>query len=62
MKVSIPLIAILALIVYLAYRYMGLRVWQAVLCLLFGFLIAATTAAPTVHQLLFAITQWLNHP
>lgn len=62
MKVSAPLIAILALILYLAYRYMGLRIWQAILCLLFGFLIAATTAGPTVHQLLTAIVQWLNHP
>jgi hypothetical protein len=62
MTVSIPLVAILAVITFLAYRYMGLRVWQAILCLLLGFLLAATTAAPTVHQLLHAIVRWLNHP
>lgn len=62
MHVSIPLIAILVLIVYLAYRYMGLRVWQAILCLLLGFLVAATNAAPTINQLLHAIVRWLNHP
>jgi hypothetical protein len=60
MAISIPLIAIVAVIIYLAYRYKGLRVWQVILCLLLGFLIAATTAAPTVNHLISAIVQWLN--
>src|SRR6266568_2935432 len=30
MTVSVPLVAVLGVVVYLAYRYMGLRVWQAV--------------------------------
>jgi len=34
--VSIPLIAIAGLVVYLAYRYMGLRVWHAIVALIFG--------------------------
>jgi hypothetical protein len=58
--VSIPLVVILGAVVYLAWRYMGLRVWQAVLCLLLGFLLAATTAAPEIHQLVTAIVQWLT--
>jgi hypothetical protein len=57
--VSIPLVVILGLVVLLAWRYMGLRVWQAVLCLLFGFFLAATTAAPEIQQLVTAIVQWL---
>ena len=39
---------------------MGLRVWQAILCLLFGFLLAATTAAPEIRQLVTAIVHWLT--
>jgi hypothetical protein len=58
--VSIPLVAILGAFVYLAWRYMGLRVWQAVLCLLFGFLLAATTAAPSIHDAVTTVVRWLS--
>jgi hypothetical protein len=60
MTVSIPLVTILAAVVFVAYRYMGLRVWQAVLCLLCGFLLAATTAAPQISQALNALVHWLT--
>jgi len=60
MTVSIPLVAVLGVAVYLAYRYMGLKVWQAVVCLLCGFLLAATTAAPGIRHLVSAILQWLT--
>ena len=60
MTVSIPLVALLGVVVYVAWRYMGLRVWQAVLCLLFGFFLAATTAAPAIPHLVTAIVQWLT--
>ena len=33
----------------MAYRYMGLQVWQALLCLALGFFLAATTAAPEIR-------------
>jgi len=46
--------------VYLAWRFMGLRIWQAILCLIFGFLLAATTAAPEIHNLIIGLVQWLT--
>jgi hypothetical protein len=58
--VSIPLVAIVGAVVYVAWRYMGLRVWQAVLCLLFGFLLAATTAAPSIRDAIIAVVRWLS--
>ena len=60
MTVSVPLVAVLGVGVYLAYRYMGLKVWQAVVCLLCGFLLAATTAAPSIRHLVSAVLQWLT--
>jgi hypothetical protein len=60
MTVSVPLVAVLGVAVFLAYRYMGLKVWQAVVCLLCGFLLAATTAAPGIRHLLSALLQWLT--
>ena len=62
MTVSIPLVVIAGAIVYLAWRYMGLKIWQAIVCLLFGFLLAATTAAPEIHSLITGIVQWLTKP
>ena len=62
MTATIPLVFIAGVIVWLAYRYMGLRVWQAIVCLIFGFLLAATTAAPEIRDLLTGLTQWLTKP
>ena len=62
MTVSIPLVALLGAALYLAWRYMGLRVWQAVICLIFGFLLAATTAAPEIHRLITDIARSFNRP
>jgi hypothetical protein len=55
--VSIPLVAVLGAAVFLAWRYMGLRVWQVIVCLLFGFFLAATTAAPEIHHLVAVIVR-----
>ena len=62
MTVSIPLVALAGIAVYLAWRFMGLRIWQAILCLIFGFLLAATTAAPEIHNLITSLIQWLTKP
>ena len=60
MTVSFPLIVIVALIAYLAYRHMGLRAWHAIICALLGFLLAATSAAPQIRNVLAGIIQWLQ--
>jgi hypothetical protein len=61
MTVTIPIVAIVGLTVYTAYRYMGLRVWHALVCLIFGFLLAATSAAPQINHVLAAIVGWFQH-
>ena len=60
MTVSIPLIALVALLVYVAYRYMGLRAWHALIAAVLGFLLAATNAAPQIRSVLAGIVQWLQ--
>ena len=60
MTVSFPLIALVALVAYLAYRHMGLRAWHAIVCALLGFLLAATGAAPQIRAFLIGIVQWLQ--
>jgi len=62
MAIPVPLIALVGAVLYIAWRYMGLRIWQAVVCLIFGFLLAATTAAPEIHSLITGLVQWLTRP
>jgi hypothetical protein len=61
MTVTVPIVAIVGLIVFIAYRCMGLRVWHALVSLLFGFLLAATSAAPQINRILAAIVAWFQH-
>jgi hypothetical protein len=60
--VSIPLVALVGAGVYVAWRFMGLRIWQAILCLIFGFLLAATTAGPEIHTFITGLVRWLTKP
>ena len=62
MTISIPFVVIVGVIVYIAWRYLGLRVWQAVVCLVFGFLLAATSVAPEIHSLITGFVRWLTKP
>jgi hypothetical protein len=58
--VSIPLIALVAVLVYVAYRYLGLRAWHALIAAVLGFLLAATSAAPQIRSVLAGIVAWLQ--
>ena len=60
MTASIPLVALFGLGAYLAWRFTGLRSWQAAVCMTCGFLVAGTTAAPQVSRALAAIVQWIH--
>ncbi len=60
MNVSIPLVVVLGAVVWVAWRYMGLRTWQAVLCLLLGFLLAATSSAPAIRRAVAQIVRALT--
>jgi hypothetical protein len=62
MTVTIPLVAIIAIVAYVCYRYMGLRLWHLLVCLLLGFLLAATSAAPEIQNLLNSLIHWGQKP
>jgi hypothetical protein len=62
MTVSVPLVVIFGILVYFAYRYTGLRAWQAIVACIFGFLLAATAAAPEIHSFLSGLINWLSKP
>ena len=62
MTVSIPLVLLVAVLAYVAYRHLGLRAWHAVVCMILGFLLAATSAAPQIRDLINGLVQWLQKP
>jgi len=64
MNVSISLVTLMAIAAYIAYRHYGLRVWHAVVCLILGFLLATTGAAPDITSVLAGLVHqaqlWLS--
>ena len=64
MTVSIPLLTLMVIVVYVAYRHMGLKVWHAIVCLILGFLLASTGVAPQINSLISGIVHqvqlWLS--
>jgi hypothetical protein len=60
MTVSIPLVVILGVIVWVAWRFMGMRTWQAIMCMLFGFLLAATRSAPAIRHIITGVVRALT--
>ncbi|WP_214326021.1 hypothetical protein [Nonomuraea sediminis] len=59
MSVSIPLVVLLGAVVFIAWRYLGLKLWHALIALLFGFLLAATTLAPDIRRVIQAAIGWI---
>ena len=64
MTVSIPLLTLMLIVAYVAYRHYGLRAWHAVVCLILGFLLASTGAAPQINSVLSGLVHqvqiWLS--
>lgn len=52
MAVSISLVVLLGITVWVLHRYAGLKFLHALACVLFGFLLAATGAAPMIRQVI----------
>ena len=55
MTVTIPLVALIGVAAWICYRYMGLRLWHLLVCLLLGFLLAATSFAPEIQNMINAL-------
>ena len=60
MTVSIPLLTLMVITVYVAYRHTGLKAWHAIVCLILGFLLAATGAAPAINNVLMGVLAWVH--
>jgi F0F1-type ATP synthase assembly protein I len=55
LAISLSLVLLLGIAVWLLYRYAGLKAWHVVVCVLFGFFLATTTAAPAIRHIVRSI-------
>ncbi|MEV5574454.1 hypothetical protein AB0L06_30840 [Spirillospora sp. NPDC052269] len=60
MTITVPLVVLVGVAVWIAWRYIGLRVWHLVLCLVFGFLLASSAAAPSIDRLLTGLVRMVT--
>jgi hypothetical protein len=60
MVLSLSLVVVLGAFVVVLWRYAGLRTWHAVVCVLFGFFLASTTAAPFITANVRDLVQLLS--
>ncbi|MFG3121649.1 MULTISPECIES: hypothetical protein [unclassified Streptomyces] len=50
MTVSLPLVFVLGVIAWAAIKFLGVRLWVAVVIALFGFLLSHTLLAPAIES------------
>lgn len=55
LAISLSIDLVLAAIVWLLYRYAGLKAWHGVLCVLLGFFLATSSFAPQIRAITTAI-------
>ncbi|MFC4013774.1 hypothetical protein ACFOY2_41570 [Nonomuraea purpurea] len=60
MTVTVPLVLVVGALVFIAWRYLGLKLWHAIVALLFGFLLAATTLAPDIRTVIRTALNWIT--
>lgn len=60
MAISISLVVLLAVAVWLLHRYATLKLWHALVCILFGFYLATSSLAPEIRTTVTAIVHALT--
>ncbi len=59
MAISLSLVLVLGVVVWMLYRYAGLKVWHGVICVLLGFYLATSSLAPEIRTTVTAIIRAL---
>ncbi len=59
MTLSVSATLLLGLLVYLLWRYARLPVWQALVCIVFGYLLAASSLGPYLGDALRGLARFI---
>jgi hypothetical protein len=58
--ISLSLVLVLGITVWLLHKSAGLKIWHAVICVLFGFYLATSSLAPEIRTTVTAIIRALT--
>jgi len=60
LAISVSLIALLAVAVWLLYKFAGLKLWHGLVCILCGFYLASSSVAPEIRTTVTSIVHALT--
>ncbi len=60
MAISISLITLLAVAVWALYKFVGLKLWHGLVCILFGFYLASSSVAPQIRTTVTSVIRALT--
>lgn len=60
MILSVSAVLLLGVFVYLLWRYARLPLWQAAICALFGYLLAASSLGPDIADGLHSLARFIS--
>jgi hypothetical protein len=58
--ISISLVLVLAIAVWWLHKYNAMKVWHALICILFGFYLATSSLAPEIRTTVTAVIHALS--
>jgi hypothetical protein len=61
MVISISLVLVFAVAAWVLYRYGGMKLWHALVCIAFGFYLATSSVAPMIRNLIASIVSSFSH-
>ncbi|WP_424893283.1 hypothetical protein [Streptomyces sp. XH2] len=59
MAVSVSAVFLLGIVVFVLIRSGSVRIWPALACAGFGFLLASTGVAPTIRDAISTVAGWI---
>jgi hypothetical protein len=61
MAISISLVLVFAVAAWVLYRYGGMKLWHALVCIAFGFYLATSSFGPQIRSVVNSIVSSFGH-
>jgi hypothetical protein len=61
MAVTVSLVLVFAVAAWVLYRYGGMKLWHALVCIAFGFYLATSSFAPEINSVVSSIIRSFGH-
>ena len=61
MAITISIVLIFGVAAGVLYRYGGMKLWHALVCIAFGFFLATSSIAPTIRNVVTSIVGSFSH-